>query len=66
MAEEPILQFFAYAHLPDYLQEISKPFYVMAVLMCDKLARNPERTVFLRKLLKLRMQPCARSRSSPK
>ena len=49
--EEALLQFFAYEHLPEHLQEHSKPFRVLAKLLCDTLPRNPERTVALRKLL---------------
>jgi len=48
---EPLLQFFAYAHLPIELQDISAPFSGLAHRMVDKLPRNPERTVMLRKLL---------------
>lgn len=48
---DPILQFFAYAHLPQHLQEISKPFGDLAAQVVDRLPRNPERTVALRKLL---------------
>lgn len=48
---EPILQFFEYAHLPPNLQEVSKPYQVMAVRIVETLPRNPERTVALRKLL---------------
>jgi hypothetical protein len=48
---EPILQFFAYAHLPAPLQEISQPFGILAKSIVDQLPRNPERTVALRKLL---------------
>jgi len=48
---EHIMQFFAYEHLPPHLQEISKPFGVMAQQIVDTLPRNPERTVALRKLL---------------
>jgi hypothetical protein len=58
---EHILQFFAYAHLPERLQAISKPFCDLAnaiasdpignVLPGFPLPRNPERTVALRKLL---------------
>lgn len=48
---EPILQFFAYAHLPPNLQKVSKPFAQMAVDIIENLPRNPERTVALRKLL---------------
>lgn len=48
---EPILQFFAYGHLPDSLQEISAPFCVVAHSLVEELPRNPGRTVALRKLL---------------
>lgn len=48
---EHILQFFAYAHLPSHLAEISKPFHEMATNIVHTLPRNPERTVALRKLL---------------
>jgi hypothetical protein len=48
---EPILQFFAYAHLREDLQAISKPFGDTANWIVDALPRNPERTVALRKLL---------------
>ena len=49
--EEPILQFFAYDHLPERLWHASGPFYELAHRMCATLPRNPERTVMLRKLL---------------
>ena len=48
---EPILQYFAYAHLPPHLQAVSKPFGDLAHSMVETLPRNPERTVALRKLL---------------
>lgn len=48
---EPILRFFAYAHLPPHLQEKSKPFHDLAHILVDTLPRNAERTVALRKLL---------------
>lgn len=48
---EHIMQFFAWAHLPPHLQEISRPFGEMAEAIVTKLPRNPERTVALRKLL---------------
>ncbi len=48
---ESILQFFAYAHLPDHLKVISERFADMAIEMIGNLPRNPERTVALRKLL---------------
>lgn len=48
---EPIEQFFTWGHLPPHLQEISKPFGILARQIIDTLPRNPERTVALRKLL---------------
>lgn len=48
---EPMLQFFAYAHLPAHLQDISKPFGDMAENLVRILPRNPERSAALRKLL---------------
>lgn len=48
---DPIMQFFAYAHLPPFLQEVSRPFGEMAEWIARELPRNPERTVALRKLL---------------
>ena len=47
----PIMQFFAYAHLPPHLQEISKPFGELAQWMVDNLPSNPELSAGLRKLL---------------
>lgn len=63
--QEHILQFFAYAHLPEPLATISRPFCELAhaivlgdnaaesgdVTLGPVLPRNPERTVALRKLL---------------
>lgn len=48
---EPILQFFAFAHLPEHLAEVSRPFATLAETLVATLPRNPERTVALRKLL---------------
>lgn len=48
---EPILQFFAHAHLPAHLADVSRPFCEMAERIVATLPRNPERTVALRKLL---------------
>ncbi len=48
---EPIMQFFAFAHLPPHLQAVSKPFCELAQGIEKTLPRNPERTVSLRKLL---------------
>jgi ATP-dependent Clp protease ATP-binding subunit ClpA len=51
--EEPLLQFFAYEHLPEHLQEYSnsKPFADLARRLVETLPRNPERSMALRKLL---------------
>lgn len=49
--EEHIIQFFAYDHLPQHLQEVSAPFGKLAHTIVETLPRNPERTVALRKLL---------------
>lgn len=48
---EHIMQFFAYAHLPEHLQEVSSVFALLAEQIVKTLPRNPERTVALRKLL---------------
>ena len=48
---EHIVQFFAFAHLPAHLQEVSRPFAELADMLVVALPRNPERTVALRKLL---------------
>ena len=48
---ERMLQWFAYAHLPAHLQEISRPFGEMAEWIVKTLPRNAERTAGLRKLL---------------
>lgn len=51
VGEERMLKWFAYEHLPAHLQEVSRPFALLAgniVLLCDP---GPERTIALRKLL---------------
>lgn len=48
---EPLLQFFAFAHLPERLQGVSAKFSDLAHDIVETLPRNPERTVALRKLL---------------
>jgi hypothetical protein len=49
--DEPMLRWFAYAHLPERLQPVSQPFHALAYDLVHLLPRNPERTVALRKLL---------------
>lgn len=51
MVSDPILQFFAFEHLPQPLQSVSKPFGQIAIVMVMTLPDNPERAAGLRKLL---------------
>lgn len=46
-----IMQFFAYAHLPEHLSEVSRQFADLAETVVDMLPNNPERDITLRKLL---------------
>lgn len=45
------LQYFAYAHLPPRLQEVSKPFHDLAHKLAEPGGDRTERAVALRKLL---------------
>jgi hypothetical protein len=45
-----VLKFFEYAHLPDHLQAVSRPFCELATTIADG-PQNAETTVALRKLL---------------
>jgi hypothetical protein len=49
--KDRLLQFFEYAHLPERLQSVSRPFCVLAHEIAGSVPANPERTVALRKLL---------------
>lgn len=49
--DDPIMKFFGYQHLPQHLQDFSKPFHDMAQWIVATFPRNAERTVALRKLL---------------
>lgn len=51
MSTDRMLQFFVYEHLPEHLQNASKPFCELARRIVDEYPMNPERTVTLRKLL---------------
>jgi hypothetical protein len=46
-----IMKFFQYDHLPDRLQEVSKPFCILAQRIDETLPVNAESTVALRKLI---------------
>lgn len=48
---ERILKWFAYNHLPEHLQVVSKPFGELASIIVETIQPGPERTVALRKLL---------------
>ena len=48
---ERMLKWFEYSHLPEHLQEVSKPFGDLATALCETVDGGPERTVALRKLL---------------
>jgi hypothetical protein len=50
MEDHYLLKYFNYKHLPEHLQEISKPFYELAELIAQGPA-NSETTTALRKLL---------------
>jgi hypothetical protein len=49
--ENPIMQYFDYAHLPEKLQKISKPVGQLADAMNFNLPNGPEKSAGLRKLL---------------
>lgn len=51
VADDPILHFFHYIHLPPKLQAVSQKFFALAKHVVENLPRNAERTVALRKLL---------------
>ena len=51
IAQDQVLRFFHYSHLPAKLQERSRPFYELARRIIDTAPRSAERTVALRKLL---------------
>lgn len=46
-----LLGYFAYDHLPEYLQAVSRPCGELAAAMVDELPDGPELTAGLRKLL---------------
>jgi len=49
--ENLIMKYFTYAHLPEQLQVVSKPFNLLAWQMEADLPNGPEKSVGLRKLL---------------
>lgn len=51
MAEDRMLKWFHYEHLPEHLRAVSMPFGELAQHIVDTIDVGPERTVALRKLL---------------
>lgn len=51
MDTDRMLKWFEFAHLPENLQEVSRPFAELAGLLNSNVNPGPERTVALRKLL---------------
>jgi len=47
----PIMKYFEYAHLPERLQVVSRPFGELATQMNRLLPDGPEKSAGLRKLL---------------
>lgn len=48
---KPEMGFFDYQHLPDRLQEVSRPFYSLANQLDFMLPEGSEKDICLRKLL---------------
>jgi len=50
MNEEKVKKLFRYQHLPLHLQEVSKPFYDLAVHLATSLQGSAEATLAIRKV----------------
>ena len=61
---KPDLRFFEYEHLPTHLQDISKPFKLLAIEILEQVEPSDETTTFLRKLLEAK--DCAVRAALPK
>lgn len=51
MNPNPIMRYFAYAHLPEKLQGVSRPFGELAERLNADLPDGPEKSAGFRKLL---------------
>jgi len=51
MRRPDIMQFFTYAHLPQHLQDVSRPFCELAERVLEVTGAGAEQSVALRKLL---------------
>ncbi len=49
--DERMGKWFAFEHLPEKLQAVSRPFHDLGVKITQQIEPGPERTVALRKLL---------------
>jgi hypothetical protein len=49
--ENRMMKWFAFGHLPEHLQEVSRPFHDTAKFVVENIDGGPEQTVALRKLL---------------
>ncbi len=49
--QNPIMKYFEFAHLPEHLQKVSRPFGEIAEQMNADLPDGPEKSAGLRKLL---------------
>jgi hypothetical protein len=47
----PIMKYFAFSHLPENLQQVSKPLGELATALDATLPNGPEKSAGLRKLL---------------
>lgn len=51
MADDPMLKWFSYDHLPPHLRAVSQPFSELATRIVADVPSSRERSVALRKLL---------------
>lgn len=51
MNRPDLMRYFSWEHLPEKLQDVSRPFAELAALLVSSLPPGPETTVALRKLL---------------
>ena len=49
--DNPIMKYFAFSHLPEHLQKVSKPIGELAAEYDATLPNGPEKSAGLRKLL---------------
>lgn len=51
MGQHPLMEYFAYSHLPEHLQAASKPFHDLALNMVETHKPNVQLDVALQKLI---------------